>query len=309
MTSTPPPGAASINRQWRLAARPKGLPVATDWEYRTEPVPEPGDGEFLVRVLYISLDPAMRGWMNEGRSYVPPVGLGEVMRAGGVGRVVASPHPDFAAGDHVVGHLRRAGLRDQRRARRHAASTDESAPLAQYLSVLGMPGMTAYFGLLDDRPAGRGRDGGRLRRGRCGRSGGRTDRARSRAAASSASPAVRRSAASSSTSLASTRPSTTRARTSARRCASSARTRGRVLRQRRRRDPGRRAGAARAPRPDRASAARSRSTTTRARSAGRRTTWRCSSTGPAWRASLSSTTPTAMPRPRARWPAGSPTDG
>ena len=77
--------------------------MATDWEFRTEPVPEPGDGEFLVRVLYISLDPAMRGWMNEGRSYVPPVGIGEVMRAGGVGRVVASATCRFQAGEHVAG--------------------------------------------------------------------------------------------------------------------------------------------------------------------------------------------------------------
>jgi NADPH-dependent curcumin reductase len=148
MTSTPPSGAASINRQWRLAARPKGLPVAADWEYRTEPVPEPGDGEFLVRVLYISLDPAMRGWMNEGRSYVPPVGLGEVMRAGGVGRVVTSSHPDFKVGEHVVGTF---GVQDYAisdgRGVIHVA--DEAAPLVQYLSVLGMPGMTAYFGLLE----------------------------------------------------------------------------------------------------------------------------------------------------------------
>jgi NADPH-dependent curcumin reductase len=148
MTTSTTPAGTSLNRQWRLAARPKGLPVATDWEYRTEPVPEPGDGEFLVRVLYISLDPAMRGWMNEGRSYVPPVGLGEVMRAGGLGLVVASAHPEFKAGEHVVGTF---GVQD------YAVSdgrgvlrvSDESAPLVQYLSVLGMPGMTAYFGLLE----------------------------------------------------------------------------------------------------------------------------------------------------------------
>jgi NADPH-dependent curcumin reductase CurA len=122
--------------------------VASNWEYRTEPVPEPGDGEFLVHILYISLDPAMRGWMNEGRSYVPPVGLGEVMRAGGLGLVVASAHPEFKAGEHVVGTF---GVQD------YAVSdgrgvirvSDESVPLVQYLSVLGMPGMTAYFGLLE----------------------------------------------------------------------------------------------------------------------------------------------------------------
>jgi hypothetical protein len=148
MTSTTGPPGSSVNRQWRLAARPHGLPVASNWEYRTEPVPEPGDGEFLVHILYISLDPAMRGWMNEGRSYVPPVGLGEVMRAGGLGLVVASAHPEFKAGEHVVGTF---GVQD------YAVSdgrgvirvSDESVPLVQYLSVLGMPGMTAYFGLLE----------------------------------------------------------------------------------------------------------------------------------------------------------------
>ncbi len=103
MTSTSDPAAAAVNRQWRLAARPRGLPVAADWAFQTDPVPEPADGQFLVRVLYISLDPAMRGWMNDRRSYVPPVGIGEVMRAGGVGRVVASRHADFKEGDHVSG--------------------------------------------------------------------------------------------------------------------------------------------------------------------------------------------------------------
>jgi NADPH-dependent curcumin reductase CurA len=66
----------AVNRQFRLAARPVGLPKRTDWNLTEEPVPEPGDGEFLVKILYISLDPAMRGWMNEGRSYIAPVGIG-----------------------------------------------------------------------------------------------------------------------------------------------------------------------------------------------------------------------------------------
>jgi hypothetical protein len=148
MSSTNALAGASVNRQWRLAARPKGLPVLADWECRSEPVPEPGEGEFLVRVLYISLDPAMRGWMNDGRSYVPPVGLGEVMRAGGLGLVVASKHPHFTAGEHVVGTF---GVQD------YAISDGRgvirvpggSAPLVLSLSALGMPGMTAYFGLLE----------------------------------------------------------------------------------------------------------------------------------------------------------------
>ena len=148
MSSAALSAGPSANRQWRLAARPKGLPVATDWAFRTEPVPEPGEGQFLVRVMYISLDPAMRGWMNDARSYVPPVGIGEVMRAGGVGRVVASRHPDFAVGNHVSGvfGVQDYALSDGRGVVRVSA---ETAPLPKYLSMLGMPGMTAYFGLLD----------------------------------------------------------------------------------------------------------------------------------------------------------------
>jgi NADPH-dependent curcumin reductase CurA len=98
--------------------------------------------------MYISLDPAMRGWMNDARSYVPPVGIGEVMRAGGVGRVVASRHPDFAVGNNVSGvfGVQDYALSDGRGVVRVSA---ETAPLPKYLSMLGMPGMTAYFGLLD----------------------------------------------------------------------------------------------------------------------------------------------------------------
>src|ERR1700736_7059735 len=96
---------ATTNRQFRLAARPVGMPKRSDWELTTEPVPEPGEGQVLVQVQYLSLDPAMRGWMNEGRSYLPPVGIGEVMRAMGAGRVIESRHPDFAPGDHVTGAL------------------------------------------------------------------------------------------------------------------------------------------------------------------------------------------------------------
>src|SRR5665811_1673690 len=72
---------------------------------RRTPVPEPGEGEVLVRVLYVSLDPAMRGWMNDARSYIAPVRIGEVMRALGAGEVIASNHPDLAVGDHVTGML------------------------------------------------------------------------------------------------------------------------------------------------------------------------------------------------------------
>jgi len=124
------------------------MPDRSNWDYTEEPVPEPGDGEVVVKVLYISLDPAMRGWMNEGRSYVPPVGIGEVMRAIAVGQVIATKHADFAEGDHVTGLfgvqeyavLDGAGL---------TKFDPGLGPLQVYLNLLGMPGMTAYFGLLD----------------------------------------------------------------------------------------------------------------------------------------------------------------
>ena len=92
-----------VNAQCRLAARPVGLPKASDWDYVEEPAPEPGEGQVRVQVEYLSLDPAMRGWMNAGRSYVPPVEIGEVMRAVGIGRVIDSQHPDFDVGDAVNG--------------------------------------------------------------------------------------------------------------------------------------------------------------------------------------------------------------
>ena len=81
---------SGINHQIRLAGRPVGLPKRSDWQFTEAPIPEPRDGEVLTRVLYLSLDPAMRGWMNEGKSYIAPVGIGDVMRAGAVGKVVAS---------------------------------------------------------------------------------------------------------------------------------------------------------------------------------------------------------------------------
>ena len=89
----------TLNHKFELAARPVGLPKRSDWKYAEEPVRDVRDGELLVKILYISLDPAMRGWCNETKSYVPPVGIGEVMRAGGLGRVVESKNPAFAPGD------------------------------------------------------------------------------------------------------------------------------------------------------------------------------------------------------------------
>jgi NADPH-dependent curcumin reductase CurA len=120
----------------------------SDFEFATTPAGEPGPGEALVKVLYLSLDPAMRGWMNEGRSYVPPVGLGEVMRAGGVGRVVTSNDPSLGVGDTVYGMM---GIQDYAivKAKDLTKVDPRLAPLPRFLGALGMPGLTAYFGLLD----------------------------------------------------------------------------------------------------------------------------------------------------------------
>ncbi|MDI9835288.1 NADP-dependent oxidoreductase [Streptomyces sp. KAU_LT] len=139
---------SATNHQVRLAARPVGEPRPTDWEHTREPVGEPGDGEFLVQVLYLSIDPAMRGWMNAGRSYIRPVEIGEVMRAGAIGRVIASRHPGFAVGDHVSGSfgVQKFCVSDGR----GVTTVDpEAAPLPTYLGALGMSGLTAYFGLVD----------------------------------------------------------------------------------------------------------------------------------------------------------------
>ena len=95
-----------VNRQFRLATRPVGMPKPTDWNFTSEPVREPVDGEVLIKTLYLSLDPAMRGWMNEGKSYIRPVEIGEVMRAGGIGKVIASKTPKFAAGPFLKGLVR-----------------------------------------------------------------------------------------------------------------------------------------------------------------------------------------------------------
>jgi len=137
-----------VNLQCRLTARPTGLPKASDWDFVEEPAPEPGEGEFRVRVEFLSIDPAMRSWMNAGRSYVPPVEIGEVMRAGGIGRVIDSRHPDYAVGEAVYGTfgVQRYALSDGRGATR-VDTTLASAPV--HLGVLGIGGLTAYFGLLD----------------------------------------------------------------------------------------------------------------------------------------------------------------
>jgi NADPH-dependent curcumin reductase CurA len=140
--------SALINRHFKLAARPVGMAKRSDWTYEETPVAELQDGELLVAIRYISLDPAMRGWMNEGKSYIKPVAIGEVMRAGTVGEVVASKHPGFAVGEFVSGTqgVQSYAISDGR----GLIKVDPKlAPLPKYLNTLGMPGMTGYFGLLD----------------------------------------------------------------------------------------------------------------------------------------------------------------
>ena len=142
-----------VNRQVRLASRPTGMTTAQNWQFTEEPVAEPADGQVLVKTLMLSLDPAMRGWLNDGRSYIPPVGIGEVMRAGGIGRVVVSKDPAFEPGDLVSGLL---GVQEYCQS---AAGMPGSRGLqkidlrlgtpAQWLNVYSMPGLTAYFGLKD----------------------------------------------------------------------------------------------------------------------------------------------------------------
>ena len=140
------------NEQIRLVKRPVGLPDTDCWQLTTESATTPEDG-VLIKVLYLSLDPAMRGWMNDAKSYIPPVALGEVMRAGGVGRVVASNHPKFQVGDAVGGGFgvqRYCALSAAQLARSSTHKLDLSiGTWAQWLNIYGAPGMTAYFGLLE----------------------------------------------------------------------------------------------------------------------------------------------------------------
>ena len=137
----------TINKQWRLKQRPVGEPSSETWDYTETEVPTINDGEIVIRIDYISMDPAMRGWLNDAKSYIEPVQVGDVMRAGTVGEVIESKHEKFKVGDFVCGHN---GVQT------YAVSDGSGlykvdpdlAPLSYYLGVLGMPGMTGYFGLL-----------------------------------------------------------------------------------------------------------------------------------------------------------------
>ncbi|MFG2037112.1 NADP-dependent oxidoreductase [Dactylosporangium sp. NPDC048998] len=139
---------ATVNRVWHLAARPTGFPSETDFELREVPLPEPGPGQVLVRNDVMSVDPAMRGRMNDVPSYVPPFQLGAPLDGGAVGTVVASQSAAVKVGDTVLHGLgwREYALLDAERVR---AVDTAAAPASAYLGVLGMPGLTAYAGLLD----------------------------------------------------------------------------------------------------------------------------------------------------------------
>mgnify|MGYP001943113260 CR=1 FL=1 len=134
--------------QIRLAQRPDGLPDDSTWTISQGPVPSIEEGQVLVKVLYLSVDPAMRTWLYPGRSYIAPVEVGDVMRAGGVGKVVSSNNPRFAEGDHVVGMMgwQQYMAMDGRGLQK---IDPKVAPLSWFLGVLGITGLTAYFGLLD----------------------------------------------------------------------------------------------------------------------------------------------------------------
>ena len=136
------------NRMVKLARRPHGMVKREDFTVEDGPVPEPGEGELRVKVHYVSLDPAMRGWISDAKSYVPPVAIGEVMRSFSVGIVEKSNNPAYKPGDAVQGML---GVQ------RYAISKGKGlvkvdpalAPLERWVGGLGMPGWTAYFGLLE----------------------------------------------------------------------------------------------------------------------------------------------------------------
>ncbi|GAA2714821.1 MULTISPECIES: NADP-dependent oxidoreductase [Streptomyces] len=146
MTSTP--AAPATSREWHLVRRPKGWPVPEDFALREVPVPELGEGQVLVRNLFMTVDPYMRGRMDERESYIPPFQLDQPMDGGAVGRVVASRAEGVEVGDHL---LHRLGWREYAVVdAAHAVKVaPEAASLSAYLGVLGMPGMTAYAGLLD----------------------------------------------------------------------------------------------------------------------------------------------------------------
>lgn len=138
------------NKQQILVKRPVGVPDENTWTFQSSAIRALEEGEMLIEHHYISLDPAMRGWMNESRSYIPPVGIGEVMRAGSVGQVIKTQgKTPFQVGDYVTGW---GGVQTHHitRGEQFYKVDPNYAPLPAYIGTLGMPGMTAYFGILQE---------------------------------------------------------------------------------------------------------------------------------------------------------------
>ena len=138
-----------MNKQLILVKRPIGLPEKDTWKLETNSIPEPKEGEVLIQHHYISLDPAMRGWIMDRKSYIEPVAIGDVMRSGAIGKVIKeNKHPNFKVGDCIVSW---GGVQQyETTTGQNCYKVDENlAPMPKYLGVLGMPGMTAYFGILE----------------------------------------------------------------------------------------------------------------------------------------------------------------
>jgi NADPH-dependent curcumin reductase CurA len=138
-----------VNRQVRLRSRPSGIPQPENFEIVEAPVPEIPDGQVLVRNIYLSVEPAMRGWVSAVPNYSEPVALGSVMRSLAVGRVEQSRHRDFQAGEYVTGMF---GWQDYAAVARQAIQrkvTGTDLPISTSLGVLGLNGLTAYFALLE----------------------------------------------------------------------------------------------------------------------------------------------------------------
>ncbi len=138
-----------MNKQLLFVKRPTGAADATTWSLVSSPMPTLKEGEFLIKQHYVSLDPAMRGWMNDSKSYIEPMAIGSVMRAGAVGEIIeVNNNPNFKVGDFVSSY---GGVQQ------YAVSNGQGcykvdpklAPLPTYIGTLGMPGMTAYFGILE----------------------------------------------------------------------------------------------------------------------------------------------------------------
>ncbi len=141
----------NTNRQWLLTKRPNGLVTRDNFDYAENPIPQPDEGQVLVRNLYLSFDPTQRGWMEDRPSYLPPVGLGEPMRAGSIGQVTESRHADFAVGDLVqtTGGWQDFVVATPNQGPMGLTKVPEGVTPQMMLSVLGITGLTAYFGLLD----------------------------------------------------------------------------------------------------------------------------------------------------------------